>query len=90
MQQVEFNLQIEMFLTNNDNWEKQDTFWCAYNEGYFRNTSTGNCNKWEDKWWRIGKVEKNRYNSYDLIQEHDNRIYNTDDEALKILETIPE
>ena len=81
MEALEFNLQIDMFRTNDDEWENQDSFWCAYNEGSFRETSSGNCKKWEDDWWHIGKVQKNQYNSYDLIQGT-NRLYRTEEEAL--------
>lgn len=84
METLKFTLQIDMFRTNTDEWESQDSFWCAFNEGAFREDSSGNCKTWEDTWWHIGKVEKNRYNSYDLVQGT-GKIYKTEEEALEAL-----
>lgn len=81
MESLTFNLQIDMFVTNTDEWENQDSFWCAFNSGAFRELQSGNCYSWESKRWHIGKVEKNRYNSYDLV-ESTNDSLRTDDEAL--------
>jgi hypothetical protein len=85
MSPQEFVLQIEMFLTNTDTWETQDSFFCAFNEGFFRSLTNGNCFIWKDNYWHIGKVEKNNYNSYDLVIA-DPHVYRTEDMALKALE----
>lgn len=87
MENITFNLQIESFLTVDDSWENEDSFWCVFNKGYFRSTKTGNCISWEDDYFQIGKVEKNQYNSYDLIEET-NKIYRDSDEALKVLSSL--
>jgi hypothetical protein len=86
MQPTQFELQIEDFVTIDDSWENQDSFWCAFREGYFRNISTGNCAFWENDWWTIGKVTKNQYGSYDLISSFGSKMYKTESEAFKAIE----
>ena len=88
MEALTFNLQIDMFTTNTDDWESQDIFWCIFNSGCFRNTSSGNCQPFEDDFWKIGQVQKNRYNSHDLIREANDSVYRDQDEALKALAII--
>lgn len=56
MESLKFNLQIDMFRTNNDDWENEDSFYCVFNEGHFRDTSSGNCYKWGNDYWNIGKA----------------------------------
>lgn len=85
MEPTTFELQIETFSTNDDNWESMDSFWCAFKEGAFRSTESGNCTKWEDDYWHIGKVLKNEpYNCYDVISM--GNIFRTEEEALKAIE----
>jgi len=87
MKLLNFNLQIEMFRTINDNWENQEVFWCAFNEGYFRDDQSESCIKWSNDWWHIGKVKVNRWNSHDVI-ETSNKVFRTEEEACAYLETI--
>jgi hypothetical protein len=84
MESLKFNLQLENFTTVDDEWENQNSFWCAFSDGYFREESSGNCKEWNCEWWHIGKVEKNKYNSYDLVKGV-NKVYKTVDEALEAL-----
>lgn len=81
MESLNFNLQIDMFTTSNDEWEMQNIFYCIFNEGHFRELSSGNSYTWADQWYHIGKVEKNQYNSYDLVFMT-NKVYRTEDEAM--------
>lgn len=87
MEALSFILQVDMFRTLNDDWERQICFYYAFNEGYFKEISSGNCYKWNDaKYWHIGKVEKNQYNSYDVIVLT-GKSYKNEDEACLALDT---
>ena len=60
MEAVNFILQICDFKTNTDEWEELETFDCAFNSGYFKDTSSGNCKAWESDVWHTGKVRRNQ------------------------------
>lgn len=87
MESLKFVLQIELFITNNDDWVSKDSFYCIFNKGYFREFSSGNCYEWNEKRYHIGKVKTNSYNSFDLIKIN-NSSYRTEEEALQALEIL--
>lgn len=86
MEELKFIFQIDNFITNNDDWENKDQFWCVYNSGYFLNTLNESARKWTDERFSIGKVAKDEWrNSFNLIKSTDHS-YLTEEEALKALE----